>query len=203
MTLHRSASDLSPTAAMSLRSDESIMLMICQIDDAAAFGELVERWREQIQLLCFRLTGNWQDAEDAVQETFTRVYSRRSQFRGDSRFSTWLWRIAIRAASDTRRKRKPESSLEDGQHVLLSTAEPAQASQATELRDAVVEALNQLTEEQRVVVTLRHFHQMKFREISDVLGIPQGTVCSRMAEALNQLGLVLRPFHSDESRSTI
>ncbi len=176
------------------------MLRVCEFKDTVAFGELVWRWQSRIQVLCLRMTGNWQDAEDAMQETFARAFSGRAQFRGESRFSTWLWRIAIRSSSDICRKRRPADGLETVTSVS-NDPDPSIVADTVERRDAVATALEGLSEDLRIVVTLKHFQQLKFREIADVLGIPVGTVCSRMAEAINQLEESLKSYQIKERES--
>lgn len=185
------AGRVSPAAVM---SDEAVMLLVCARDDAGAFGELVVRWQQRIQNLCLRLTASMHDAEDAAQETFARAYAARSQFQGQAAFSTWLWRIALNATIDLQRKQRPrETDGNSPDDALSRDQEPSLAAEQTESVQAVIQALQQLPDDIRTVVVLRHYEGLKFREISDVLGVPQGTVCSRMTDGLNRLAVMLRP----------
>lgn len=181
-------------AYFGVMTDEAIMAVVCARSDQAAFGELMSRWQQRVQGLCLRMTGNLHDAEDAAQETFTRVFTARRQFRGGSMFSTWLWRIAINVARDMRRRRamqQPES-VDMLQLLPDAAGQPQEALACTEFKSDVCRALQDLPEELRTVVVLRHYQQLKFREISDVLDIPLGTVCSRMTEGLSRLGQALK-----------
>lgn len=180
-------------SAVNLLSDDALMAIVSARGDSTVFGELVGRWQHHIAGLCLRLTGNLQDAEDAAQETFAKIFASRQQFRGDSTFATWAWRIAINAAHDVRRKssRLPVDS-EFPMTSLAGSSDPSlDVSELRERTQTVSDALARLPEELRTVVVLRHYQQLKFREIADVLNIPMGTVCSRMTDALNRLSPLL------------
>lgn len=183
-------------------TDEQAMWRVQTADDPAAFARLVERWEGPIQRLCARMTGDLHRAEDLAQEAFSRVFSRRRDFEASGRFSTWLWRIAINLCHDElrRRQRRPEWSLdaltEDGgagESTLTSEApSPSEIVERLEEAEQVRRALLRLPETLRSVVILRHYEGLKFAEIADVLGIPEGTVKSRMFEALERLAVLLR-----------
>lgn len=176
-------------------------------DDAQAFAELVSRWQGPILGLCTRMTGNPHRGEDLAQDTFARLFARRQTYEPTGKFSTFLWRIALNICYDELRriKRRREFSLdgvdtEDGHGSLeFETEQPGPDAQLVENEraEAVRQALLQLSEPYRVVVVLRHYEGLKFREIGDVVGIPEGTVKSRMSEALSQLGRLLNPLRPD------
>jgi RNA polymerase sigma-70 factor (ECF subfamily) len=182
-------------------TDEQAMWRVQAQDDPEAFARLVERWEEPIQRLCTRITGDPHRAEDLTQETFARIYARRADYRAGARFSTWLWRIALNLCYDDlrRTRRRGETALEpepdDATAPILATpaAAPDDASLARETGDLVRAALQRLPEPLRSVLVLRHYEDLKFREIAEVLGIPEGTVKSRTVEALTRLGALLRP----------
>jgi RNA polymerase sigma-70 factor (ECF subfamily) len=178
-------------------------------DDAEAFARLVGRWQGPIQNLCARMTGNPHRGEDLAQETFARLFARRKTYEPTGKFSTFLWRMALNICHDELRKlkRRGEFSLDehspDDEHASFNLEDdrPAPDSQLVEdeRAEAVRRALVELAEPYRVVVVLRHYEGLKFREIGDVLGIPEGTVKSRMSEALNQLGRMLHPVMDDHA----
>lgn len=179
-------------------------------DDPQAFAQLVERWQQPIRNLCARMTGDPHRGEDLAQETFARLFARRKNYEPSGKFSTFLWRMALNICYDELRKlkRRSEFSLDehDDEHGSfdLETSELGPDSQLVqdERAQAVRDALVQLAEPYRVVVVLRHYEGLKFREIGDVLGIPEGTVKSRMSEALTQLNQILNPRISEEPRPT-
>ena len=175
-------------------TDEQCMWRVQNDDDPAAFARLVTRWEMPIRRLCERMLGDAQRGEDAAQEAFARVFARRKDFQPSGKFSTWLWRIAINLCLDElrRRKRRPEHPLEDESGetvVVLAAPEPGPDERlvSQERAELVRRTLQELSEPLRTVLVLRHYEDLKFREIADVLGIPEGTVKSRMFEALNQM----------------
>ncbi len=184
-------------------TDEQAMWRVQNADDHAAFAQLVARWEQPIQRLCARMTGDLHRAEDLAQEAFSRVFSRRRDYQPAAKFSTWLWRIAINLCHDElrRRQRRPEHPLEpegddgaDGAAVQFpgQGLSPAEVVEKLEQAEIVRRALLQLPETYREVVVLRHYEGLKFHEIAEVLGIPEGTVKSRMFEALDRLGGILK-----------
>jgi RNA polymerase sigma-70 factor, ECF subfamily len=183
-------------------SDEQAMWRVKMDNDPQAFARLVERWQKPIQGLCARMLGDAHRAEDLTQEAFARVFARRKDYEPVSRFSTFLWRIALNLCYDELRKinRRSESSLEDSadergefQFAADGVAPDFQLVE-DERAEGVRRALLALAEPYRVVVVLRHYEGLKFREIGEVLDIPEGTVKSRMVEALNQLSRLLKPL---------
>lgn len=190
-------------------SDEEAMVRVREQDDPGAFAVLVERWEGRIQRLCTRMTGDPQRGEDLAQETFARLFAARRTYRQDARLSTFLWRIALNLCYDERRRtnRRPESLLEreDGRGLdAVAAAEdpPDVVVAGRERAEAVREALSRLPEHYRAVVVLRHYQGLKFREIAEVLGVPQGTVKSRMSEALSRLARLLGPVLKEEAEES-
>ena len=185
-----------------MRTDEQAMWRVKMDDDAEAFADLVARWEKPIQRLCARMLGDIHRGEDLTQEAFARVFARRKNYEPTSKFSTFLWRVALNLCYDELRKinRRGEFSLDDSgsgedapalEIVDASGAGPDTQLASRERAETVRRALLELSEPYRVVVVLRHYEGLKFREISDVLDIPEGTVKSRMAEALSQLSDLL------------
>jgi|ERR1043166_9419 RNA polymerase sigma-70 factor (ECF subfamily) len=183
-------------------SDEEAMERARSEADLHAFGLLVQRWRKRIYNLCLRMTGSTHTADDLTQELFVRIFDRRRGFDPSQKFSTWLWRVALNLCYDEirRTQRRRECPLEDqtvdGDCVRLEVidgSDPQVRAQEQEEAELVRRALLQLPEIYRTVLVLRHYENLKLREIADVLQIPQGTVNSRMAEGLAQLTRLLEP----------
>jgi RNA polymerase sigma-70 factor (ECF subfamily) len=180
------------------------MSRVKEDDDPRAFAQLAGRWRRPIQNLCARMSGDLHRGEDLAQEVFARLFARRKGYEPTGKFSTFLWRMALNICYDDLRKtaRRRELSLDSddaaGESPLelfpTNEAAPDDAMIEGEGADAVRRALVALAEPYRVVVVLRHYEDLKFREIADVLGLPEGTVKSRMAEALTQLNKMLNPL---------
>ena len=189
-------------------SDEQAMLRVQKQNDPRAFALLVRRWQGRIQRLCARLTGDVHRGEDIAQEVFMRVFAHRNDYRGEASFATYLRRIALNACCDEQRrlKRRRENSLRHNNNaentsaaLMASTLSPEMVAAKQERAELVRKALFRLPESYREVVILRHYEGLRFREIAEVLDVPQGTVQSRMAEALTQLGRFLKPVLSEET----
>jgi RNA polymerase sigma-70 factor (ECF subfamily) len=194
-------------------SDEQAMWRVQTGDDERAFAQLVRRWEGPIRRLCARMLGDTHRGEDVAQEAFARVFARRKDYQPSARFSTWLWRIALNLCYDElrRRKRRGEESLDDAGAALLeevagsieSMPAPDEALAAREEGEQVRRAMQRLPEVYRGVLVLRHYEGLKFREIADVLDLPEGTVKSRMAEGLAQLARWLKSESAGAARSPV
>jgi RNA polymerase sigma-70 factor (ECF subfamily) len=180
-------------------TDEQAMWRVQQHADEDAFGHLVRRWESPIRNLCVRMTGDLHRGQDLTQEAFVRVFEKRSLYQPEAKFSTWLWRIALNLCYDEQRriKRRGETALEneEGEAIVEPVSEsvgPSDQAEAGERAEMVRRALLRLPETYRTVLVLRHYEGLKFREIADVLDIPEGTVKSRMAEALGHMERLLK-----------
>lgn len=193
--------------ALFTSSDEQLMWRVKLDDDAAAFARLVARWEKPIQRLCVRMTGDVHRAEDLTQTAFTRVFTRRAEWEPSGKFSTFLWRVALNLCHDEARRiqRRGEFSLDaledaDGEtNFAAAEPSPGALAESQERGELVRRALAKLPGPFREVAVLRHYEGLKFREIGEVLGIPEGTVKSRMAEALGQLNRLLKHLNEDET----
>lgn len=182
---------------MTRDADEQLVAR-AQRGDMTAFERLVDHYERKIYNLAYRLTGNHEDAGDMAQEAFIRVYQSLPNFRGESAFATWLFKIASNACLDElrRRKRQPVSSLDEP--VELDDGEtprqfadvgdgPEQAVERRELQRAVHESIMALPEEYRIVLVLRDLHDLSYNEIVELTGLTLGTVKSRLNRARAQL----------------
>lgn len=196
-------------------TDEQMMWRVKNDDDGEAFGQLVGKWQGSIQRLCVRMIGDMHRGEDLAQEAFTRLYSHRKDYQPAARFSTYLWRVAMNLCYDElrRQKRRPETPLQiqnaNGEEFsylddhATNDRTPDAALEFQEQAELVRDALQKLPEHYRSVVVLRHYENLKFREIADVLDIPEGTVKSRMAEGLDILQQTLTRAFRAESKPRI
>jgi RNA polymerase sigma-70 factor (ECF subfamily) len=198
-------------STLSSETDEQAMWNVQMNDDHAAFTRLVERWEQPIFRLCARMVGNEHQAEDLRQETFARVYSHRKDFRTDSKFSTWLWRIALNLCYDELRKRHRhgECPLEDEpgetesvRALAVDEASPDILAVAQEENEFVRQALVRLSETGRTVLSLRYGEGLKLREIAEILEVSEATVSYRIAIALDQMTRILEPSLNEGKRST-
>jgi RNA polymerase sigma-70 factor, ECF subfamily len=147
--------------------------------DSDAFRLLVEQHSRAVFRLAFRMTGNEQDAEDVVQETFLRAYRQLDKYEARSSFSTWLYRIASNYSLDLIRMRKRhEDKRERGkaeerdilQTIPVNTPGPDRIVYSSQIQERVNEALNELSPQERTAFVLRHFEGMSIDEIGETLG---------------------------------
>ncbi|WP_064077702.1 RNA polymerase sigma factor [Prescottella equi] len=167
------------------------LLALCRQGYETAFGELVGRYRNRLWSICFRVTGNREDAEEAVQDTLTSAWQNLHKFRGDAKVSTWLYRIAANASLAIVRKRK-DTAVDDFDVIELEDPAPMTADRVADV-DAVRRALAELPEDFRVAVVLREFAEMSYADIAEHQGIPVATVKTRINRARKQLMMLLAP----------
>lgn len=178
--------------------DECAVIARAKQGDAAAFETLVTANERMVYGVALRLLGNEQDAQDAAQEVFLKAYLSLSDFRGDSRFSTWLCRITSNICIDMRRKKElPTVSLstgeEDGTELQLSDGRflPEDELEKKELYRAVQRGLESLPSEYRHVLVLREIAGQSYDEIGRILSLESGTVKSRIFRARKKLCAIL------------
>lgn len=165
--------------------------------DQEAFAELVRKYENQIFSLARRMCTDPDDAADVAQEAFLAAWKGLPNFRQEAEFSTWLYRLATNAAIDHLRKAKKQRgdlSLDD-EALSLDTADsgptPHQAAESRELRRAVSQAMDQLSDDHRQVLVLREVRQLSYEEIARALDMDLGTVKSRISRARNSLRKIL------------
>src|SRR5436190_13723489 len=167
-------------------SDEELVAAF-QSGDIAAFDVLVQRWDRRIQGVIFRLVGHHDEARDLSQEAFLKAYRALGTFKSESRFSSWLYQIAINATRDRlrRRRRRPDVSLEDmeeGAPESLRDGRPSALDliESSDLSRLVARAMAALPDEQREVVILKEYQGLTFPEIAEALDVPLSPVKTRL-----------------------
>ena len=185
---------------------EEELQLIAQVlaGDKNAYEPLVLEHQTQIYNLALRILGNETDAWDAAQDAFLRAYTNLADFRGESRFGVWLYRLTNNICLDILRKqkRRPAVSLdamenEDGENETLQIPDerfsPQEELEKKELREAVSRAMNQLPEEYRQILSLREIGGLSYEELAGMLNLETGTVKSRLNRARKKLcALLLR-----------
>jgi len=167
-----------------------------------AFRTLVERHSRAVFRLAYRMTGNEQDAEDTVQETFLRAYRQMARFDGRAKFSTWLLAIASNYSLDLLRARRRRGELTDDDGVLPLMERPApdpspeRFAQSAQVRERLQTALKGLSAAERTAFTMRHFEGVPIEEISRALGSTNGSTRQSVFRAVQKLRLALEPVAS-------
>lgn len=163
--------------------------------DADSFNQLILRWERPIYALAYRVIGREEDARDVCQETFLRAFRALPGFKGQAKFSSWLYRIALNLCRDwiRRQRRAPLVQVPDGVDPaeLAAEREPAESIEdlvsRRELSAIVEEAMALLPDEQRTAIVLKEYHGMTFQEIADLQGCPLSTVKTRLYQGLSVL----------------
>jgi RNA polymerase sigma factor (sigma-70 family) len=176
--------------------DEAVLLFRARDGDQHAFAELVGAHRNQVWAVCLNICTNPHDAEDALQNTLVAAWQNLHKFRGEARFSTWLHRIAANNALSIVRRRKTNTQLTDftdpDQPVELVDDDGPAFDDRVALRDAVHDALAQLSDEFREAVVLREFGDLTYADIAAQQGVPVQTVKSRLNRARTQLAEIMK-----------
>jgi RNA polymerase sigma-70 factor (ECF subfamily) len=175
-------------------TDEELVAR-AQGGDIESFNQLIVRWERPIYALAYRVIGREEDARDVCQDAFLRAYRALPGFKGQAKFSSWLYRIALNLCRDwiRRQRRAPVSQLpEDTDAIELATETgPVESIEdlvaRRELSAIVEEAMSELSEEQRTAIILKEYHGMTFQEIADMQGCPLSTVKTRLYQGLSLL----------------
>ena len=180
-------------------SEEQVLLLVerARNGEVGAFRELVERYKKKIYYLSLDLTGNHHDAEDLSQEVFIKAYRSLKKFRGDAKFNSWLYRIAVNTCISQKRKKSVSSmtlqedfdSDSDQQHFSgeASFHNPERSAEAGLIQKHINKALQRLTPRERSVFVLRHYNDLPLKEIAQILKISEGTVKSMLFRAIQRL----------------
>lgn len=161
--------------------------------DLAAFDVLVYRWDRKIQAAIFRIMGTEDEARDLCQEAFLRAYRALGGFKGEARFSSWLYQIALNLCRDRMRRSKGRTLVsldeleEAGNGLLQKGPTPLELVEAGDMSRAVASAVAALPAEQREVIVLKEYQDLTFVEIAEILGVPLSTVKTRLYRGLGQL----------------
>ena len=175
--------------------------------DAESFNELVLRWERPIYALAYRTIGREEDARDVCQETFLRAFRALPGFRGQAKFSSWLYRIALNLCRDWVRRERRTPVVQPPENVdlieLAAAAEPSESIEdlvaRKDLSRQVERAMALLPEEQRTAIVLKEYHGLTFQEIAELVGCPLSTVKTRLYQGLSVLRRRLERRQAEEA----
>jgi RNA polymerase sigma-70 factor (ECF subfamily) len=176
-------------------ADDHRLIAASRKGDTVAFGELVRRYQDRLYNTVYRLLDNADDAQDVVQDAFLSAYQSLEGFKGDSQFFTWLYRIAVNAAISHKRKQRLTLSIDAGRNGggrvepldPSDAGRPGHALERAEEERQVQRALNRLSAEHRAVLIMKDMEGQKYEAMAEVLGVPIGTVRSRLHRARTEL----------------
>jgi RNA polymerase sigma-70 factor, ECF subfamily len=170
--------------------DDKCLIDACRAGNTEAFGALVERYQGRLYPTVFRLTGCADEARDVLQEVFLRAFEKLDLFHGESSFYTWIYRIAVNLALSGRRRKRPTGQLPVGREgnaidlaYDLGESDPSAPLERAERDRMIQEALDALAPDHRAVVVMKEYDGLHYDEIGAILGVPVGTVRSRLHRA--------------------
>jgi RNA polymerase sigma-70 factor (ECF subfamily) len=172
-------------------ADDSDLITRAQRGDTAAYEEIVQRYQQVAFRTAYVITGSAADAEDAAQEGFVKAYRALDRFRAGAEWRPWLLRIvaneARNRARSSGRRHQLELRLIEGFRPGDAAQSPEAVAVASDERRRLIALLNAMADEDRLVITSRYFLELSGEETAATLGIPEGTVKSRLSRALNRL----------------
>jgi RNA polymerase sigma-70 factor (ECF subfamily) len=163
--------------------------------DPTAFRELVLRYQRPVYNAAYWVLHNAEDARDVAQTVFLRVAEHADDYDPAYKFFSWIYRIAVNEALNLHRRLEREQPLADGVEFEADGADPAQQLEVAERAQLLREALNKMSMTDRTVLTLRHFSELSYRDIGEVLDLDEKTVKSRLFEARQRLKALLPGVH--------
>ena len=175
-----------------MASSDEELVTLSQEGDLDSFNQLVLRWERPIYALAYRVIGREEDARDVAQETFLRAFRALKGFKGQAKFSSWLYRITLNLCRDwiRRERRTPLAQAPEGVDLveLAGEATPTETIEELvgrkQLGRAVSKAMAMLPEEQRTAIILKEYHGLTFQEIAELLDCPLSTVKTRLYQGL-------------------
>ena len=181
------------TAAGAAPDDDRALVLATLDGNRDAFDELVRRHQRQVYQLCYRFSGNHEDASDLAQDVFVRAYRGLRSFKGQSAFSTWLYRIGVNVCLNRAAARGARKAALERVEPADSRTERADTALVREERAVEVRAaIARLPRKQRAVLILRTYHELPHAEIADILGSSTGAVKANFFHALANLKKLLQ-----------
>ncbi len=199
----------------STKGDHDLVQRV-QAGDSKAFRELFDKYHRRAFAVAMGVVKNEDDALDAVQEAFVKVHKNIHKFQGSSSFYTWLYRIVMNVSIDHVRRTSRRKNLDFDERALheesevagdgalvphVTNANPGKAALRRELGGAIQAALQELPEHHRAAIVLREIEGMSYEEMAEALGVPKGTVMSRLFHARKKMQAALAPYLSGEQVS--
>lgn len=178
--------------------DEQVLVDRISSGDSTAFQEFVDRYKKKIYYIAYDITGDHDDAEDVSQEVFIKVFRSLKTFRRNAKISSWLYQISVNASIDLLRKKslKPEKSMDDIERADIQENLPGSSTHAQNpersaedfiIQNHISEALQKVSPKERSVFVMRHYNELKIREIAEILKVSPGTVKALFYRATRKL----------------
>ena len=189
-----------------MKDGEQVLVERLKAGETEAFRELVEGYKRQAYSVAYDLMGTHEDAEDISQEAFIKVYQSIRSFRGEARFSTWLYRIVVNLCISEKRKKSSkdmeyygDTIPEEAHHSqdIDPSEHPEKALQSHRIQEHIREALDKLPSQQKTVFVLRFYQDLSLKEIGRIMKLSEGTVKSHLFRTLRKLREYLKFYEAD------
>lgn len=186
-----------------MAESEKQLLERAKNGDTGAFEQLIEGYQKKVFNIAFRMLGNYDDAGELAQEVFIKVYKSMKNFKEESSFSTWIYRITTNVCLDELRKRKNKKEVSIDEDIKYGDGEikreiedhgptPETAAERNEVRKAVNDAIQSLSDEHKTMIVMRDIRGFSYEEIARMVSCPEGTVKSRISRARQALKEILK-----------
>ena len=184
--------------------DENILIDSIKNGDTNAYAKLVDRYKDLVYTLAIRMLKNREEAEEIAQDTFIKVFKSLDKFKGDSKFSTWIYRVAYNTCLDAIKKNKKHQNdvaIDEYTFNKLDTIDNALENIIKEERSVLIKnCINKLPEESSVILTLFYFEELSLEEISKVINIEANTVKVKLFRARKKLAVILEEYLQPQNR---
>ena len=188
-----------------MANNENILVERFCRGDGAAFHELVERYKKKIYFIAYDIMGNHHDAEDASQEVFIKMFRALRSFRQDAKMSSWLYQITVNTCIDSMRRGSSKlnritDNLEEDRTINLSgkskisSTDPGRMTESELMQMRISQSLTKLSPRERTAFVMRHYNNLKMKEIAEILSVSVGTVKSLLFRAVKKLQKELSPY---------
>ena len=169
--------------------DEHALVERCRTGDDAAFTELVDRYKDLVFAMVYRMARDRTRADDLAQDVFLKIYRGLPYFRGEARLSTWIYRIVANVCSQERSRRAPDVSLEPARPGAprIDRGGPDAAFGDLELRDRLDKAIAQLPDNYRMLIAAHYLDGIQYEALAETLGVPLGTIKTHLHRAKRRL----------------
>ena len=191
-----------------MNQNEELLIRKAQRGNIAAFEELVKRYENKVMSIILDMLNDVEDARDVYQDVFMKVFLTIKKFRFQSKFYTWLFRIAVNTSINFRKKRtsqqnkateeyQEENSLETQNIIQSNYQNPEKQLLNIELSNTIQKSINLLSPKQKAVFLLRHYHGYKLTEIAEIMGCADGTVKNYLFRSVQKMKKELKEFRSN------
>jgi RNA polymerase sigma-70 factor (ECF subfamily) len=179
-------------------NDENILITAIKNGDTKAYAQLVDRYKDLVYTLALRMLKHREEAEEVAQDTFIKVFKSLDKFKGDSKFSTWIYRVAYNTCLDTIKKNKKHLNnvaIDEFTFNKLDTIDNALDNIIEEEKsDLIKKCINKLPEDSSALLTLFYFEELSLEEISKIINIEANTVKVKLFRARKKLAVILEQY---------